>query len=123
MDVQRVDGTRLRGRIDLLVDTPAGWIRFDHKSNPRGASADEMLAQEDGPQLAAYANALLRATGQPVMEQHPPSLLGSQSPSQLTVAFPAFGARMGVPAHDPEPTSVSLNSPPRSGRSDPNRCP
>jgi len=69
MEVQRVDGTRLRGRIDLLVDTTNGWILFDHKSNPRDASADGMLAQEHGPQLAAYADALLRATGRPVKEQ------------------------------------------------------
>ena len=69
MEVQRDDGTRLRGRIDLLVDTPEGWILIDHKSNPGGASAYEMLAQEHGPQLAAYADALLRATGKPVREQ------------------------------------------------------
>jgi len=69
MEVQRDDGTRLRGRIDLLVDTPEGWILIDHKSNPGGAAADEMLAQEHGPQLAAYADVLLRATGKPVREQ------------------------------------------------------
>lgn len=68
MEVQRANGTRLRGRIDLLVDTPDGWILFDHKSNPSGASADERLAHEHGPQLAAYADALLRATGRPVKE-------------------------------------------------------
>ncbi|VTU41546.1 DNA-dependent helicase II (plasmid) [Variovorax sp. RA8] len=69
IEVDREDGTRLRGRIDFLVDTPAGWVLIDHKSNPRGAAHDEELVREHGPQLASYADALLRATGRPVTEQ------------------------------------------------------
>lgn len=63
------EGTRLRGRIDLLVDTPSGWVLLDHKANPRGANRDKDLVQEHGPQLASYANALLTATARPVVEQ------------------------------------------------------
>ncbi|KWT98205.1 MULTISPECIES: UvrD-helicase domain-containing protein [unclassified Variovorax] len=69
IEVDREDGTRLRGRIDFLVDTPAGWVLIDHKSNPRGATHDEELVREHGPQLASYADALVRATGRPVTEQ------------------------------------------------------
>lgn len=60
IEVDREDGTRLRGRIDLLVDTSEGWV--DHKSSPCGAAHDEGLVREHGPQLASYADALMRAT-------------------------------------------------------------
>ena len=63
------EGTRIRGRIDLLIDTPPGWVLLDHKSNPGGSDRDDDLAQEHGPQLASYASALLAATGKPVVEQ------------------------------------------------------
>lgn len=68
LEADREDGTRLRGRIDLLVDTPQGWILLDHKSNPGGQARDEALALEHGPQLAAYAAALERCTGKAVSE-------------------------------------------------------
>jgi ATP-dependent exoDNAse (exonuclease V) beta subunit len=63
------DGRRLRGQIDLLVETPAGWILVDHKCDPRSAAGDDRLASAHGPQLAAYAAALHIATGRPVLEQ------------------------------------------------------
>ncbi|MBE0548541.1 MAG: UvrD-helicase domain-containing protein [Rubrivivax sp.] len=63
------EGTRIRGRIDLLVDTPPGWVLLDHKANPGGSDRDEDLALAHGPQLASYAHALLGATGKPVVEQ------------------------------------------------------
>ena len=63
------DGTRLRGRTDLLVDTPQGWVLVDHKSNPGGTDRDEALATRYAPQLAAYAQALQQATGRPVVER------------------------------------------------------
>ena len=69
IEADRADGTRLRGRIDLLVETEDGWILFDHKSNPGSSIRDEELAAERGPQLAAYAEAILRATNKPVLEQ------------------------------------------------------
>lgn len=62
-------GNRIRGRIDLLVETPEGWILLDHKSNPGGAARDEDLVAEHGPQLESYGHALLSATGKPVSER------------------------------------------------------
>ncbi len=69
VEAQGPDSTRIRGRIDLLVDTPDGWVLVDHKSNPSGASKDDELANEHGPQLATYGHALKHATGKPVLEQ------------------------------------------------------
>ena len=69
IEANRPDGTRVRGRIDLLVQSSNGWILVDHKSNPGGTDRNEQLAFEHGPQLAAYAEALVAATGMPVAEQ------------------------------------------------------
>lgn len=63
------NGTRIRGRIDLLVDTNEGWVLLDHKSNPGGASRDEDLVAEHGPQMESYSHALLAATGKPVSQR------------------------------------------------------
>jgi ATP-dependent exoDNAse (exonuclease V) beta subunit len=62
------EGTRIRGRIDLLVDTPAGWTLLDHKANPGGSERDEDLAAEHGPQLLSYSRALESATGKAIAE-------------------------------------------------------
>lgn len=69
LEANRPDGTRMRSRIDMLIQTPQGWVLIDHKSNPGGSARDDALAQEHGPQLAAYAQALHAATGLPVLEQ------------------------------------------------------
>lgn len=63
------NGTRIRGRIDLLVELPDSWILMDHKSNPGGSARDEDLVAEHGPQLGSYSHALLNATGKPVSER------------------------------------------------------
>ena len=62
-------GTRIRGRIDLLVEAQDGWVLLDHKSNPGGAARDEDLVAEHGPQLQSYGHALLSATGKPVSQR------------------------------------------------------
>ena len=62
-------GTRIRGRIDLLVEAQDGWILLDHKSNPGGAARDDDLVAEYGPQLQSYGYALLSATGKPVSQR------------------------------------------------------
>lgn len=69
IEASRSDGTRIRGRIDLLVQSPKGWILLDHKSNPSGSERNEQLVLEHGPQLAAYSEALSTATGIAVVEQ------------------------------------------------------
>ena len=68
IEADRPDGTRLRGRIDLLVDTPDGWVLIDHKANPGGASRDEALSQQYGPQLSSYAEAIEACSGKRVKE-------------------------------------------------------
>lgn len=69
IEVNLADGIRLRGRIDFLVQTSVGWVLIDHKANPRGAASDDRLVQKHGQQLEAYAHALVRATGLPVIEK------------------------------------------------------
>ncbi|WP_185640626.1 exodeoxyribonuclease V subunit beta [Burkholderia sp. Bp9142] len=69
VEADRADGTRLRGRIDLLVDTPDGWVLVDHKSNPGGSSRDDEIARAHGSQLSAYAVAIEQCTGKKVKEQ------------------------------------------------------
>ena len=63
------NGTRIRGRIDLLVELPDGWILVDHKSNPVGPARDDDLIALHGPQLESYGHALLSATGKPVSQR------------------------------------------------------
>lgn len=63
------NGTRIRGRIDLLVEAQDGWILLDHKSNPGGVARDEDLVAEHGPQVQSYGIALLNATGKPIIQQ------------------------------------------------------
>ena len=52
------NGQVLRGWIDLLLETEAGWVVIDHKSSPRPRSewADEAI--EYSGQLDAYVGAL-----------------------------------------------------------------
>ncbi|MFM0009105.1 UvrD-helicase domain-containing protein [Paraburkholderia sediminicola] len=69
IEADRADGTRLRGRMDLLIDTPEGWVLLDHKTNPGGIGRDDALAREHGPQLSAYAAAIESCTGKLVKEQ------------------------------------------------------
>lgn len=69
VEANRPDGTRLRGRIDLLVETPGGWVLLDHKANPGGTSHDDTLVQQHGAQLSAYAQAIEACTGKAVKEQ------------------------------------------------------
>ncbi|MEH7237781.1 UvrD-helicase domain-containing protein [Bacillus sp. JJ1562] len=56
------------GWIDLLLDTPSGWVIIDHKSFP-GKEADWLSrGMSYLPQLRTYAQALSKATGRPVCE-------------------------------------------------------
>ena len=61
-------GQTLNGRIDLLLELPEGWILFDHKANPQGRSEWQSIASKHAGQLAAYATAIVRASGKPVLE-------------------------------------------------------
>lgn len=63
------NGTRIRGQLDLIVEMPEGWVLIDHKSNPGGATRDDDLVAEYGPQLLSYEHALLGATGKSVLQK------------------------------------------------------
>ena len=63
------NGTRIRGQLDLIVEMPEGWVLIDHKSNPGGATRDDDLVAEYGPQLLSYEHTLLGATGKPVLQK------------------------------------------------------
>ena len=52
------DGSLRQGEIDLLVETPEGWIVIDHKSNPQPSSNWNEIAARYSGQLAAYKCAL-----------------------------------------------------------------
>ncbi|MCB1657230.1 MAG: UvrD-helicase domain-containing protein [Pseudomonadales bacterium] len=62
------NGQQLSGQIDLLLDTPQGWILIDHKANPSGSNKWNELAQKHSGQLAAYSQAIHQSSGQPVIE-------------------------------------------------------
>lgn len=61
-------GQVMQGRIDLLLETEKGWILIDHKSNPQGSEQWESVAKDYAGQLAAYRDAIEKATGKPVLE-------------------------------------------------------
>lgn len=58
---------RIRGTIDLLLDTPQGAVIVDHKTYPGAMNTWSDRAAAFAPQLAAYSEAL-RAAGRTVSE-------------------------------------------------------
>ena len=56
------------GWIDLLVETPDGYVIIDHKGFPGSHEDSERKALEYGPQLARYKEAVEKATGRPVLK-------------------------------------------------------
>lgn len=62
-------GQVLNGRIDLLLETTDGWILIDHKSSQLAPDHWDQLADEYAAQMAAYASAVEKGSGKPVLEQ------------------------------------------------------
>ena len=62
-------GQVLNGRIDLLLETDAGWILIDHKSSQLAPDHWDQLADEYGAQMDTYAKSVERATGKLVVEK------------------------------------------------------
>jgi hypothetical protein len=62
------NGQFMHGRIDLLLEVADGWVLLDHKANPAPRDRWDQIAMEHGGQLSVYADALVRATGRPIME-------------------------------------------------------
>lgn len=60
------EGQLIQGWIDMLLETPDGWVIIDHKSYP-GTDIDK-LVKEYAPQLMAYKEAVEKATNRPVIE-------------------------------------------------------
>lgn len=58
-------GQEMNGVIDLLIDTPEGWVIIDHKSSPLPRSEWSRVAQEYAGQLDTYASAIEGVTGKP----------------------------------------------------------
>jgi ATP-dependent exoDNAse (exonuclease V) beta subunit len=58
---------RVKGAIDLLLETAEGVVLIDHKSYPGARDTWPLKAAEFAPQLAAYTEAL-RLAGKPVLE-------------------------------------------------------
>ncbi len=56
------------GFIDLLLETPQGFVVIDHKSFPGSADASRSKAIKFTGQLSVYAEAVGKATGKEVKE-------------------------------------------------------
>ena len=56
------NGQLLRGWVDVLVETEAGWLVIDHKSSPRPKSEWRAEALDHSGQLAGYRS-MIAATG------------------------------------------------------------
>ncbi|MBP9735502.1 MAG: UvrD-helicase domain-containing protein [Rhodoferax sp.] len=67
--VELPNGQIMNGRIDLLLDTPGGWVLIDHKSSPLGAGKWDELVSDYAGQLAAYAQAIELSSGRKVVGQ------------------------------------------------------
>lgn len=59
----QADAQLITGRIDLLVDTPEGFVIFDHKSFPGVVDIDEERLRSFAGQASMYARALETVTG------------------------------------------------------------
>ncbi|MDG2046787.1 MAG: PD-(D/E)XK nuclease family protein, partial [Halioglobus sp.] len=64
------DGQVVSGWIDLLVETPEGFVLIDHKASPRARSDWEKIALGYSGQLAAYADGINRAMDKPVIARY-----------------------------------------------------
>jgi ATP-dependent exoDNAse (exonuclease V) beta subunit len=64
---RQANGTIVRGTCDLALETESGWIIIDHKTFPGTQQEAQTKAQQFIPQLTAYAAAVQRATGAPVL--------------------------------------------------------
>lgn len=71
IDVQQVlpSGQVLKGRVDLLLETDAGWVVIDHKSAKLPPSQWGEFAAKHAAQVNDYALAVAHASGQPVCAQ------------------------------------------------------
>jgi len=62
------NGTAYQGFIDMLLETPEGYIIIDHKTHPRKDNAAEYCSTKCAPQLRLYRKAVEEATGKKVIK-------------------------------------------------------
>jgi ATP-dependent exoDNAse (exonuclease V) beta subunit len=62
----RVGLQRVSGRIDMLFETPEGWIIVDHKTYPGRPDTWEQRVAGYAPQLDLYGRLCAEATGTPI---------------------------------------------------------
>lgn len=75
MTLRNDQGQLYQGFIDLLLETPDGFMIIDHKTHPNPADV-ERYATSCAPQLRIYAEAVAKATGKRVLQTiiHLPNL-------------------------------------------------
>ena len=59
----------VNGQIDMLIDTPEGWILIDHKASKKSEESFQDLASTYSGQLAMYCKAIEAATNKKVLER------------------------------------------------------
>jgi ATP-dependent helicase/nuclease subunit A len=71
IDVQQVlpSGQVLKGRVDLLLETDAGWVVIDHKSAKLPPALWGEFAAKHAAQVNDYARAVAQVSGKPVCAQ------------------------------------------------------
>lgn len=81
----RVGEQVVAGWADMVLECADGWVLVDHKTFPGGRDKWPTKALEYAPQLQAYAEALEKATGRPVIAR--------------LVHFPIAGALLDLQPH------------------------
>lgn len=62
------EGQEVNGFIDLLIETPEGWVIIDHKTAPQPRSHWPETVSRYSGQLALYRDVVASVTGKPVRE-------------------------------------------------------
>lgn len=80
---------RVRGSIDLLIETPDGYVIFDHKTFPGRPDQWAQKALSFAPQMALYKYLVTCATGKPVVAQfiHMP-IVGAMVELECAISVP-----------------------------------
>jgi ATP-dependent helicase/nuclease subunit A len=76
------NGQAVKGWVDLLVDSPKGWVIVDHKFTDKPKDVLEVEVLKYSGQLKAYKDAVEAATKRPVID--------------CLVHFPTFGKMMSL---------------------------
>jgi ATP-dependent exoDNAse (exonuclease V) beta subunit len=75
------NGQAIKGWVDLLLETPEGWVLVDHKFTDEPSALSALALRYSG-QLKAYVDAVEAATGKPILS--------------CWVHFPTFGQMFNI---------------------------